>query len=58
MITLKAIDFEKAKFVQDSHRKFKEYQRKIEELINEIYLLNEEKEKGNYINAQQMNALK
>lgn len=58
MITLEAIDFEKAKFVQDSYRKFKEYQRKIEELINEIYLLNEEKEKGNYINAQQMNALK
>jgi len=27
-------------------------------LINEIYILNEEKEKGNYLNAQQMNALK
>ena len=58
MITLEAIEFEKAKFIKDSHRKFKEYERKIEELINEIYILNEEKEKGNYLNAQQMNALR
>jgi hypothetical protein len=42
-MTLEAIDFEKAKFMAESHKKFKEYERKIEELINEIYMLNEEK---------------
>jgi phage host-nuclease inhibitor protein Gam len=41
MMTLEAIEFEKGRFIADSHRKFKDYERKIEELINEIYLLNE-----------------
>jgi hypothetical protein len=58
MMTLQAIEYEKSKFIAESHKKFKDYERKIEELINEIYLLNEEKEQGNYINAKEMHLLK
>jgi hypothetical protein len=39
-MTLEAIEFEKGKFINESHKKFKDYERKIEELINEIYILN------------------
>jgi hypothetical protein len=41
MKTLEAIDFEKGRLLGEYNKKFKEYERKIEELIGEIYRLNE-----------------
>jgi hypothetical protein len=44
--TLNAIEHEKNRFIADSHKKFKDYDSKIEELIQEICLLRGQKQQG------------